>query len=428
MDPPLSEAQFTRERLMLEDAIRRVEAELGEPEAPGSPKAMREVRDAVQEARELGGAAATAARTARNVLDPEASIRPERIEPRLGPVGGDTPRPARPKAPGPRREESGGRMKLIGGIAVLVLIVIGGAGAYMLRTGDVADTTAPAPATPSATATPARPSSAPAPAPAAQSGKLTDRVGAADSGEAAPAETPSAPADPAPSAQAEPVPAAPADAPPLAPAPEAQPPRTAEPLAPAPADSGSQDIAAVAQRATLYEEDPENPQRGRSFDGNITWRTESVSASANAPLDTAIRGEVDIPERKIKVQITIRRNTDAALPATHTVEVQFVVPPDFPNGGVQNVPGILMKDGQAQRGLALSGISVKVTNGFFLVGLNNLPAETGRNEQLLRERSWIDMPILYDNGRRAILTIEKGVPGEKAFADAFTSWDSNPPQ
>lgn len=431
MDPPLSEAQFTKERLMLEDAIRRVEAELGEPEAPGSPKALREVRDAVQEARELGGAAASAARSARSVLDPEASIRPERIEPRLGPVAGDAPRSARPKAPGPRREETGGRMKLIGGIAAVVLILVGGVGAYWLRTGDNAETSAQAPATPAATATPARPSSAPAPAPAAQSGKLTDRIGGDSGDAAAPVESPAAPtapAEPAQAAQADPVPAAPADAAPLAPAPDAQAPRAAEPLAPAPADSGTQDIAAVAQRAMLYEEDPENPQRGRSFDGNITWRTESVSASANAPLDTAIRGEVDIPERKIKVQITIRRNTDAALPATHTVEVQFVVPPDFPNGGIQNVPGILMKDGQAQRGLALSGISVKVTNGFFLVGLNNLPAETGRNEQLLKERSWIDMPILYDNGRRAILTIEKGVPGEKAFADAFTSWDANPPQ
>ncbi|MFN8829228.1 MAG: hypothetical protein ACK5W0_05095 [Labrys sp. (in: a-proteobacteria)] len=407
MEPPLSEAQFTKERLMLEDAIRRVEAEFAEAEMPGQPKALREVRDAATEARELGGAAASAARTARSVLDPEAEAQPERIEPRLGPAPAEPPaRAARPKAPGPRRDDiNAGRMKLVAGAAIAILILLGVAGAFLLRSGDKAADTAQQTAQP---AQPARPETAGEAAPAPADGKITDRVGSE-----APAEPAQPAADPVPS---EPIPLAPAD-----PTPNAS--GAAEPLAPATAaPAGSEDLAAVAQRAFLFEEDPENQQRGRNFDGNVTWRTESVSTSASAPLETAIRGQIDIPERKIKVQVTIRRNTDPALPASHTVELQFVVPADFPNGGVQNVPGILMKDGQTQRGLPLSGLSVKVTNGFFLVGLNDPPAEAGRNAQLLRERSWIDLPILYENGRRAILSIEKGVPGEKAFADAFTAW------
>jgi hypothetical protein len=32
------------------------------------------------------------------------------------------------------------------------------------------------------------------------------------------------------------------------------------------------------------------------------------------------------------------------------------------------------------------------------------------------------VPIVYNNGRRAILAIEKGTPGERAFADAFATW------
>ena len=31
-----------------------------------------------------------------------------------------------------------------------------------------------------------------------------------------------------------------------------------------------------------------------------------------------------------------------------------------------------------------------------------------RNIQLLKERGWFDIPIVYNNGRRAILSIEKG--------------------
>jgi hypothetical protein len=45
-----------------------------------------------------------------------------------------------------------------------------------------------------------------------------------------------------------------------------------------------------------------------------------------------------------------------------------------------------------------------------------------RNLELIKERSWIDIPIVYNNGRRAIIAIEKGVAGESAFAEAFTAW------
>ena len=33
-----------------------------------------------------------------------------------------------------------------------------------------------------------------------------------------------------------------------------------------------------------------------------------------------------------------------------------------------------------------------------------------------------DVPVVYANGRRAILAIEKGAPGDRAFADAFAAW------
>ena len=35
---------------------------------------------------------------------------------------------------------------------------------------------------------------------------------------------------------------------------------------------------------------------------------------------------------------------------------------------------------------------------------------------------WFDIPVVYNNNRRAILAIEKGTPGEGAFADAFKAW------
>jgi hypothetical protein len=40
----------------------------------------------------------------------------------------------------------------------------------------------------------------------------------------------------------------------------------------------------------------------------------------------------------------------------------------------------------------------------------------------LKERGWFDIPVVYNNNRRAILAMEKGTPGERVFADAFEAW------
>jgi hypothetical protein len=193
--------------------------------------------------------------------------------------------------------------------------------------------------------------------------------------------------------------------------------------APAAGTQGSQTTApAVAQRVVLYEEDPGDPQGKRSV-GSAIWRTETVSPGPGLAPELAVRADVEIPDRKMAVTWSLRRNTDQALPASHTIEIMFKLPPDFPGGGIANVPGILMKQSEQARGTPLAGLAVKVTNGFFLVGLSAVEADVQRNIQLLKERPWFDIPIVYTTGGRAILAMEKGPPGDRAFAEAFAAWE-----
>jgi hypothetical protein len=183
----------------------------------------------------------------------------------------------------------------------------------------------------------------------------------------------------------------------------------------------SEQVAPVAQRVVLYDEDPADPA-GKQYVGSVIWRTEQIKASAGQSADVAVRADIDIPDRKFKMSISFRRNTDTSLPASHTAELTFVLPPDFAGGGIANVPGILMKSNEQARGTPLAGLAVKVTDGFFLIGLSNVDADRARNIQLLKERSWFDLPLVYANQRRAIIAIEKGGPGERAFNDAFAVW------
>lgn len=185
--------------------------------------------------------------------------------------------------------------------------------------------------------------------------------------------------------------------------------------------SSGEPVAPVAQRVVLYDEDPSDP-KGKQYVGSVIWRTEPIKASGNGPADIAVRADIEIPDRKFKMTMSFRRNTDSSLPASHTAELTFILPQDFSNGGVGNVPGILMKSNEQARGTPLAGLAVKVTDGFFLVGLSNVEADRARNLQLLKERSWFDVPLVYTNQRRAIIAIEKGAPGERAFNDAFAAW------
>ena len=145
-------------------------------------------------------------------------------------------------------------------------------------------------------------------------------------------------------------------------------------------------------------------------------------ANSVAARQLAIRADVEIPERHMRMTMSIRRNTDKALPASHTMEVMFTLPADFDQGGVGNVPGVLMKANEQARGVPLAGLAVKVTNGYFLIGLSAVDVDLQRNLEMLKGRDWFDIPIVYTSSKRAILALEKGTPGQRAFEEAFRAW------
>jgi hypothetical protein len=178
----------------------------------------------------------------------------------------------------------------------------------------------------------------------------------------------------------------------------------------------------VAQRTVLYEDDPVEPA-GKQYVGTVTWRTETSPPAPGQPPDRAVRADITIPDRNMQVTMILRRNTDRGLPATHTVHITFVLPPAFSNGGISEIRGMLMKQAEDTRGTSLAGLAVKVTPTYFMIGLSSASdADIQRNIQLLKDRAWFDIAIVYENGRRAILAVEKGAPGDRAFGDAFAAW------
>lgn len=343
------------------------------------------------------------------------------------------------------------------GIAAVVLAALAGGGfagwtyrdqvkqtlaAWMPSTGSKVAT---APATPPKSAEPAKtvstePAPQPAPAPAGQA-KLTQKLnadgseadaGPSDSGAtvgegtSVAAATPPATAQPAPAPTGE---TPPADAPDVAGAPAgADPaasgttPSTAAPAPDAPPAEQAQPAGvAVGQKAIFYEERT-NSVAGSAEPGSIVWSVVQESPGADLPPEPAIRAEATIPGKDVQLRMTIRRNADKTLPASHIIEMIFLTPPNFDGGGVANVLRVALKGSEQDPGTPLAGIPAKISNGFFLIALSDTPADAAANTRLLRERSWLDVPLVYDSGRRALITMEKGIPGDKVFQDVLKAW------
>lgn len=195
-------------------------------------------------------------------------------------------------------------------------------------------------------------------------------------------------------------------------------------------DSGSQSARdrqiavpdeTAGQRAVLYEEDLTTP-RGARYEGTVSWRIDTVPATDREPSSLAIFADVDIPERNIRMTLSIRENADASLPASHVGELAFTLPDDFSGGRQLIVKGFLMKASEQARGTPLAATVVRVRDNRFLIGLSNGKAERSHNIQSLKENGWMDIPIVYGNQHRAILALEKGKTGDHAFDEAFTAW------
>ncbi|MBZ9659102.1 hypothetical protein LB523_08595 [Mesorhizobium sp. ESP-6-4] len=197
------------------------------------------------------------------------------------------------------------------------------------------------------------------------------------------------------------------------------PPAGTTPAAPAPATGEA--TVPVGQKAIFYEERT-STQQGTAEPGSIVWSLVQESPGGDLPPEPAIRAEATIPGKNIQLRMTIRRNTDQTLPASHIIEMIFLTPEGFDGGGVDNILRIAMKSSEQDAGSPLIGIPAKIADGFFLVALNDTKADEDANLTLLRGQAWIDVPVVYKTGRRALLTMEKGIPGEKVFDEALKAW------
>lgn len=189
-----------------------------------------------------------------------------------------------------------------------------------------------------------------------------------------------------------------------------------------PATTGEQPAAiGVTQKMFLYEERL-GQTAPTAIEGTVAWSSAEESPGGDAKAEPVVRAQVNVPSKGLTALITFRRNGDRSLPASHLVELVFSLPENFEGGGIESVQRVAMKRTEQDRGDALIAVPAKITDDFHMIALNDFPEAIAKNTELLRTRNWIDIPITYRNGRRALLTLDKGTAGAEAFDKVMKAW------
>ena len=202
------------------------------------------------------------------------------------------------------------------------------------------------------------------------------------------------------------------------------------PTSPLPPNQAQQQVAPqqgaqavpVAQRAALLLDAPDDPERVKTFVGNVVWRLDNVSRGPGQPLAVGVRAEIDLPDAKLKAVMLIQKNTDATLPASHTIELRFIPADGGPVPGVAQIQTPQMRREDVAMGDSLIGVPAPILRNYFLIGLTRGAAAESRNVDMMRNRGWFDVPMLLSDQRIAKITFEKGSAGERIINEAFDAW------
>ncbi len=196
---------------------------------------------------------------------------------------------------------------------------------------------------------------------------------------------------------------------------------------PATTPAASQPDTASAQQAApvkmfLYEERL-GQASPTALEGTVTWSVKNDDQDGHK--GKMIQGDISVPGRKMSAIFALRKNNDPTLPASHIIELTFSLPKEFEGRGIESVLRISMKDKEQEQGDPLVAVPAKITDYFHMVALNAFADAVKNNLNLLKTRDWIDIPVTYSNGRRALLTLQKGPEGQKVFDEVISSWQAS---
>ena len=164
----------------------------------------------------------------------------------------------------------------------------------------------------------------------------------------------------------------------------------------------------------------DNPQKPVVSLGSTTWSL--IPPAPGQPATVAVKAEADIPDLKMHAAMTLRKNTDPTLQATHTIDLKFSFADGAPINGFKDVGLPQMRKEDSTAAEVLTSVKVKISDIYFLIALAKGDADTARNLDLMKTRAWFDFPLLLNDDRIAKVVFQKSPEGQAMLEKAFDAW------
>ncbi|WP_114389747.1 hypothetical protein [Notoacmeibacter marinus] len=190
-------------------------------------------------------------------------------------------------------------------------------------------------------------------------------------------------------------------------------------------DAQAQPAVQVGQRAIYSEERTANEEL-RRLQGSVVWSKVQEQPGPDMEVEPALRADLYIPDTGTSMRMTMRRNGDRSLPASHVIEVIFEPTTQEPGRSVRNILRMMFKESEAAPGNPLNAFPAEIGSNFFLMMLDEGQQARQANLELIRNRDWIDLLVILEAGRRALFTMEKGLPGTDVVNQVLDYWQQNP--
>ncbi len=190
-------------------------------------------------------------------------------------------------------------------------------------------------------------------------------------------------------------------------------------------DAQAQPAVQVGQRAIYSEERTANEEL-RRLQGSVVWSKVQEQPGPDMEVEPALRADLYIPDTGTSMRMTMRRNGDRSLPASHVIEVIFEPTTQEPGRSVRNILRMMFKESEAAPGNPLNAFPAEIGSNFFLMMLDEGQQARQANLELIRNRDWIDLLVILEAGRRALFTMEKGLPGTDVVNEVLDYWQQNP--
>jgi clan AA aspartic protease (TIGR02281 family) len=176
----------------------------------------------------------------------------------------------------------------------------------------------------------------------------------------------------------------------------------------------------VAARAAMLVAPHDDPQHPVPNLGSTVWSR--IPRAPGQPATIAVKAEADIPDLKMHATMTLRKNTDPTLQATHTIDLKFSFADGAPITGFKDVGLPQMRTGDSTAAEALTSVKLKISDTYFLIALAKGESVAARNLDLMQTRAWFDFPLLLKDDRVAKMVFEKSPEGRAMLDKAFEAW------